>query len=83
MAKGAITFKSRGYLEKSYADKEGGWHHSFEFSVKDVREHAKLVLMGRDLNKHCPVLLEVIVKISLTKDYNKNARQKSQTQVIR
>jgi hypothetical protein len=57
-----FVFKVKGYLEKSYTDKEGGWHHSFEFSVKEAQEHAKLVLMGRDLKNHQPVLLEIKVK---------------------
>ena len=76
-----ITFKANGYLEKTYLDKEGAKHATFEFSVKDSIAIARLELMGRDLSNHCPVLLEVTVKQSMTKDLN--ARRKKKTQVIR
>ena len=46
------------YLEKSYLDKEGAKHITFECSAKDAIEIAKLELMGRDLNNHLPILLE-------------------------
>jgi hypothetical protein len=77
-----IEFKAIGYLEKTYLDKEGGKHITFEFSSKDALEVAKLELMGRDLEKHSPVLLEVIAKVSLVKDY-KNAERGNSSQIIR
>jgi len=57
-----IEFKAKGYLEKAYLDKDGAKHATFEFSVKDAIELAKLELMSRDLKNHLPVLLEVRVK---------------------
>jgi hypothetical protein len=62
-----IVFKAKGYLEKTQLDKEGAKHATFEFSVKDAVEIAKLELMGRDLKNHLPVLLEIRVKESLQK----------------
>jgi hypothetical protein len=75
-------FKAKGYLEKTYLDKEGGKHITFEFSSKDALEIAKLELMGRDLKKHSPVLLEVRVKTSL-KESLIDARCKKSTQIVR
>ena len=77
-----IKFKAEGYLEKTYLDKEGGKHITFEFSVKEAVKIAKLELMGRDLKNHLPVLLEVTAKISLRKGLE-NARHKKPTQIIR
>lgn len=77
-----IVFKARGYLEKTTLDKEGAKHATFEFSVKDAVEVAKLELMGRDLNNHLPVLLEVTTKIALEKDC-KIAKRNNRSQIIR
>jgi hypothetical protein len=77
-----IEFKAIGYLEKTYLDKEGGKHITFEFSSKDALEIAKLELMGRDLEKHSPVLLEVTVKVSYIEGIS-NAGSGKQTQTIR
>jgi len=63
-----VEFKSQGYLEKTYLDKEGGKHITFEFSVKDSIEIAKLELMGRDLKNHLPFLLEIRVKQTLSNE---------------
>ena len=60
--KDKYKFKSQGYLEKSYLDKDGARHITFEFSLKDSIELAKLELMSRDLVNHIPVLLEIEVK---------------------
>jgi hypothetical protein len=73
----------KGYLEKSYLDKDGGKHLTFEYSAKDSLKIAKIELMGRDLENHLPVLLETSVKISLVKDYKNNARPKNSSQIIR
>jgi len=62
-----IEFKAEGYLEKTYLDKEGGKHITFEFSSKDALEIAKLELMSRDLKKHSPILLEIKVKTNKEK----------------
>ena len=59
-----IEFKAQGYLKKTYLDREGAKQVTFEFSAKDAVEIAKLELMGRDLNNHLPVLLEIRVKAS-------------------
>ena len=63
-----MEFKATGYLEKSYLGKEGGKHVTLEFSSSDALEIAKLELMGRDLEGHLPVLLEVTIKPSLVGD---------------
>ncbi|MFA7706236.1 MAG: hypothetical protein WCX91_03950 [Candidatus Omnitrophota bacterium] len=65
MSKPKPEFKANGYLEKTYLDKEGAKHATFEFSVKDSLKLAQLELMGRDLINHCPVLLEVKIKAVL------------------
>ena len=57
-----VEFKANGYLEKSYLDKDGAKHITFEVSSKDSLEIAKLELMSRDLKKHSPILLEIYVK---------------------
>ena len=72
-----VEFKATGYLEKTYLDKEGGKHITFEFSSKDALEIAKLELMGRDLKKHSPILLEVRVKP------NKEKIEKRPTKIYR
>lgn len=72
-----------GYLEKSYLDKDGGKHLTFEYSAKDGLKIAKIELMGRDLKNHLPVLLEIRVKVPLVKDYTNNAKPKNSTQIIR
>ncbi len=77
-----IEFKANGYLKKTYLDREGAKQVTFEFSAKDAVEIAKLELMGRDLNNHLPILLEVTVKVSLEQDY-KNAKRRNGSQVIR
>jgi hypothetical protein len=77
MSKSIPEFKANGYLEKSYLDKEGAKHATFEFSVKDALKIAQLELMGRDLANHSPVLLEVIVKQSLLRDYKNAPKNKS------
>ncbi len=74
-----IVFKGRGYLEKSYLDKEGAKHITFELSAKDAVEIAKLELMGRDLVKHQPVLLDITVKISSEKGSDARSTRKTQT----
>jgi hypothetical protein len=57
-------FKAKGFLEKSYLDKDGAKHATFEFSVKDALELAKLELMGRELLSFRPVLLDIKIKVS-------------------
>jgi hypothetical protein len=57
-------FKAKGYLEKSTLDKDGAKHITFEFSVSDAVELAKLELMARDLVEHQPVLLDIRIKQS-------------------
>lgn len=76
------TFKAKGYLEKSFLDKDGGKHIQFEVSHKDALQVAKLELMGRDHIDHLPVLLDITVKIALIKDLP-NARRKKVSKVIR
>lgn len=80
--KSASVFKASGYLEKTYLDREGGKHTTFEFSIKDSLAVAKLELMGRDLRNHLPVLLDITARISLAKD-KQNAGPKKSAQVIR
>lgn len=75
-------FKAKGYLEKSYLDKEGAKHIVFEISAKDALESAKLELMARDLTTHQPILLEITAKRSLLKGLE-NAGRKKQAQIIR
>lgn len=82
MSKKYVEFKANGYLKKSYLDKDGAKQVTFEFSAKNALEIAKLELMGRDLNNHMPVLLEVKVKQLLKKGLA-NARPKKQPQIIR
>jgi len=77
-----IEFKANGYLEKTYLDREGGKHITFEFSNKDALEIAKLELMGRDLNTHSPILLKVTVKVTLIEDLE-NAKSGNGSKVIR
>jgi len=57
-----IVFKAKGYLEKSYLDKDGAKHATFEFNVSDALEIAKLELMGRDIKNHLPILLDITVR---------------------
>lgn len=75
-------FKAKGYLKKTYLDRDGAKQVTFEFSAKDAIEIAKLELMSRNLNSHLPVLLEVMVTQSLVRDY-KNARCNKVQKVIR
>ena len=58
------VFKAKGYLERSYLDKDGAKHITFAFTIKDALEIAKLELMGRDLIEHRPTLLDLSVKIA-------------------
>jgi len=51
----------KGYLEKSYLDKDGAKHITFECSVKDAVEQVKLELLARDITNHLPVLLDIKV----------------------
>lgn len=76
-----IEFKAKGYLEKTTLDKDGAKHATFEFSVKDAVEIAKLELMGRDLNNHLPVLLEI--RVRQTDEKKKNIRSSSEIRNIR
>ena len=66
------TFKAKGFLEKSYLDKDGAKHTTFEWSLKDALEIAKLELMGRDMISFRPVLLEIKIRIA-------DAQPKSET----
>jgi hypothetical protein len=59
-----IVFNASGYLEKSYLDKDGAKHTTFEWSLKDALEIAKLELMGRDMINFRPVLLEAKIKVA-------------------
>ena len=67
-----MNVKFLGYLEKSYLDREGGKHFTFEVSLKNALEGARLELMGRDLKNHLPILLEISVRQS-DKKQNKAA----------
>lgn len=58
-------FRAKGFLEKSYLDKEGGKHITFELSSEYALEIAKLELMGRDLINHLPILLDISIKQNL------------------
>ena len=78
-----IEFKATGYLEKSYLDKDGGKHITFELSAKAALQVARLELMGRDLINHLPVLLEIRVKQSLREGLQNNAGPKQRSQVVR
>jgi len=69
-----IEFKAQGYLEKSYLDKDGSKHITFELSALDAVKIAKLELMGRDLNNHLPILLEL--RITEAKRILSNAEKK-------
>ena len=55
-----ITLK--GYLEKSYLDREGSKHITLELDASQSIEIAKLELMGRDLKNHLPILLDVTIR---------------------
>lgn len=77
------VFKAKGYLEKSYLDKDGAKHIVFEVSSSFALEIAKLELMARDLVNHRPLLLELKVKASLEQGSVDNARQKKRSQTIR
>jgi hypothetical protein len=57
-------FKAKGFLEKSYLDKDGAKHTTFEWPLKEAIEIAKLELMGRDLLNFRPVLLEATIRIA-------------------
>lgn len=59
-----LEFKADGYLKSSRLGREGNKDVNFEFSAKDAVSIAKLELMGRDLIRHLPVLLEIKVRIS-------------------
>ena len=72
IAKDKIIFRAQGYLEKTYLDKEGAKHATFEFSIKDAVELAKLELMARDLNNHIPTLLNITVIIAKNNEKVKN-----------
>ena len=58
------VFKAQGYLEKTYLDKQGGKHVTFEFSSRIALELAKLELMSRDLVVYQPTLLDIVIKQS-------------------
>lgn len=73
--KQTYTFKAKGYLEKSFLDKEGGKHIGFEISHKDILQAAKLELMGRDHIDHLPVLLDLTATIS-KQTVNENGKKK-------
>jgi len=79
MRKSIPEFKANGYLEKSYLDKEGAKHATFEFSVKDALKLAQLELMGRDLVNHSPVLLEISIK-AVKQTFSKNEEKKIQVE---
>ena len=70
-------FKGKAYLEKSTLDKEGAEHTTFEFSVKQAIEHAKLKLMSRDVKSHLPVLLELRIRKAKVNG-RENIKQKRQ-----
>lgn len=85
MPKVKPEFKANGYIKSAHLDREGAKTVTFEFSLKNSKAAialASLELMSRDLVNHQPVLLEVTVKQSLTKDY-KNAGRNKKTQIIR
>ena len=61
-----VVFEANGYLEKSWLDTQGAKHVTFEFTVQNAVEIAKLELMSRDLSNVnvLPVLLTINVKVA-------------------
>ena len=60
-----IIFKAKGYLNGTRLDREGAKTVTLEFSAANAVELAKLELMGRDLNNHLPILLDISIKQNL------------------
>jgi len=74
-----IVFKSDCFLKKTCLDQYGAKQVTFEFTISNTMELAKLELMARDLENFRPNLLEMRVRISPNYGKDKGLRKVNYT----